>query len=64
MDMNLMAKIIDKADFLILHDKSYNPEACQHSAHWTLRILRLFQVFSGFRLFPALRHFPSPPHRQ
>jgi hypothetical protein len=38
MDKNLMAKIIDKAGFLILHDKSYNPEACQHSP--ALRDLR------------------------
>ena len=28
-----MAKIIDKAGFLIVHDKSYNSKACQHSVH-------------------------------
>ena len=26
-----MAKILIRLVFLILHDKSYNPEACQHS---------------------------------
>ena len=43
----LDVKDIDKAGFLILHDKSYNAEACQHSppcgifdVQWTPRNLR------------------------
>jgi hypothetical protein len=33
--IELNGKDIDKAGFLILHDKSYNPEACQQSVQRT-----------------------------
>ena len=32
------------------------------SVQWMVGILRLRQAFFWLRVFPALRHYPSPPH--
>lgn len=38
--------------------------AAQHSVHWTLGILLLFQAFFWLRVFSALKHKLRPPQRQ
>jgi hypothetical protein len=62
MDMNLMAKIIDKADFLILHAKSYKPEARQHSVHPTGGSLRVFRQFAWLEVGSVKSASSRPTH--
>jgi hypothetical protein len=38
-----------------------NENTAQQSVQPTGGILRRFQAFFWLRVFPALRHFPSPP---
>jgi len=36
--------------------------AAQQSVQWMVGILRDLQAFFWLQVFPALRHYPSPPH--
>jgi hypothetical protein len=47
---------------IILNTVLSNPKtATQQSVQWMVGILRDLQAFFWLRVFPALKHFPSPP---
>ena len=60
-DSSELGKDIDKAGFLILHDKSYNPEACQQCVHRTAGTLRVLPAFSWLGQFPVAPPVPLQP---
>ena len=64
MDKNLMAKIADKAGFLLLHDMSYKPNACQHSVHPTGGSLRIFRHFVWLEVDSVKVALSRPAHQR
>jgi len=55
-DSNTMNRFIQKHEGLFLCQR-----AAEQSVQWIGGILRDLQAFFWLRVFPALRHFPSPP---
>jgi hypothetical protein len=49
---------------LILHDKSYNPEACQHSVHPTGGSLRVFRQFAWLGVGSVKSASSRPTHQR
>jgi len=64
MDKNLMAKIVDKAGFLLLHDMSYKPKACQHSVHPTGGTRRVSEHFAWLGAGSGKAALSRPTHQR